>query len=203
MSEQGNQNKLDLFDEFFSIKHLFNINIVQPSPNEIPSFDEFINSIPLPFKLATDVITLDQAALRPLQALSGVAGQLVEYLNHQTQKIDLLVGYILSQQDEEIHRYQGTAFGGSGVIFKHNKQLKIGEHFPLKIFLVEENCAIYCYVEVIDVVVIDGVESVDEYEHKGIFHHIRDEDREILVRSSLHLQSKQLQLLAQQRKQKE
>jgi hypothetical protein len=198
MSEQDNQNKLKLFDEFFSIKHLFNINIVKPSSNEMPSFDEFINSIPLPFKLATDVITLDQAALRPLQALSGVAGQLVEYLNHQTQKIDLLVGYILSQQDEEPHRVQGIAFGGSGVIFTHCKQRQIGDHFALKIFLREENCAIYCYSEVIDV-----VENGDEYEHKAIFHHIRDEDREILVRSSLHQQSKQLQLLAQQRKQKE
>ena len=89
MSEQDNQNKLDLFNEFFSIKHLFNINIVQPSLKEIPTFEQFIHSIPLPFKLATDVITLDQAALRPLQALSGVAGQLVEYLNHQKQNIDL------------------------------------------------------------------------------------------------------------------
>ncbi|MFT5756085.1 MAG: hypothetical protein ACI9LM_000797 [Alteromonadaceae bacterium] len=197
MSEQDNHNKLNLFDEFFSIKHLFNINIVQPSPIEMPSFNEFIDNMPLPFKLATDVITLDQAALRPLQALSGVAGQLVEYLNHQTQKIDLLVSYILSQQDEEIHRHQGIAFGGSGVIFKHSKQRKVGEHFALKIFLLEESCAIYCYVEVIDV-----VENTHEYEHKAIFHHIRDEDREILVRSSLHQQSKQLQLLAQQRKQK-
>jgi hypothetical protein len=198
MSEQDNQNKLKLFDEFFSIKHLFNINIIQPSSNETPSFDEFINSIPLPFKLATDVVTLDQAALRPLQALSGVAGQLVEYLNHQTQKIDLLVGYILSQQDEEMHRYQGIAFGGSGITFKHANQRQIGEHFALKIFLLEENCAIYCYAEVIDV-----IENGDEFEHKSIFHHIRDEDREILVRASLHQQSKQLQLLAQQRKQKE
>ncbi len=198
MSEQDNQNKMNLFDEFFSIKHIFNINIVPSDSNEMPSFDEFINSIPLPFKLATDVITLDQAALRPLQALSGVAGQLVEYLNHQTQKIDLLVGYILSQQDEEIHRVQGMAFGGSGVTFKQAKQRQIGEHFALKIFLLEENCAIYCYVEVIGV-----VENVGEYEHKALFHHIRDEDREILVRSSLHQQSKQLQVLAQQRKQKE
>jgi len=195
MSEQGNQNKLDLFNEFFSIKHLFNINIVQPSPKEIPTFDQFINSIPLPFKLATDVITLDQAALRPLQALSGVAGQLVEYLNHQTQKIDLLVGYILSQQDEENNRYQGITFGGSGIMFKQTQQLTVGEHFELKIFLLEENCAIFCYAEIIEVIEKNG-----EYEHKAIFHHIREEDREILVRSSLHQQSKQLQLLAQQRK---
>ena len=35
--------------------------------------------------------------------------------------------------------------------------------------------------------------------HKVIFHHIREEDQEALVRNSLHQQSKQLQILAQQR----
>jgi len=197
MSEQDSQNKLEIFNEFFSIKHLFNINIVQTDNQEIPSFDEFINSIPLPFKLASDVFTLDQSALRPLQAVSSVAGQLVEYLNHQTQKIDLLVGYILSQQDDEKNRYQGIGFGGSGVIFKDVEAQKIGQHFALKIFLLEENCAIYCYAEIIDVEKND-----QEYEHKVIFHHIREEDREILVKSSLHQQSKQLHLLAKSRKEK-
>jgi len=197
MSEQDSQNKLELFNEFFSIKHLFSINIVQTDNQKIPSFDEFINSIPLPFKLASDVFTLDQAALRPLQAVSSVAGQLVEYLNHQTQKIDLLVGYILSQQDDEKSRFQGIGFGGSGVIFKDIEPQKIGQHFALKIFLLEENCAIYCYAEIIEV-----ERNAQEYEHKVIFHHIREEDREILVKSSLHQQSKQLQLLAQSRKEK-
>ena len=37
--------------------------------------------------------------------------------------------------------------------------------------------------------------------HKVIFHFIREEDQETLVRHSLHQQSKQLQELAQKRKQ--
>jgi hypothetical protein len=38
-------------------------------------------------------------------------------------------------------------------------------------------------------------------EYKLIFDKIRENDREMLVRASLHLQSKQLQLLTEQRNQ--
>ena len=66
----------------------------------------------------------------------------------------------------------------------------------MKIFLLQENCAVFCYGEVIAIEQLDNT-----YHHKVIFHHIRDEDRETLVRTSLHEQSKQLQVLAQQRSQ--
>ncbi|HBY86054.1 MAG TPA: PilZ domain-containing protein, partial [Colwellia sp.] len=108
----------------------------------------------------------------------------------------LLIGYILSQQDEVQHRYQGIKFGGGGIKFMTPKAFTIGQLLELKIFLLESHCAIYCYGEVIE------VESESEqFTHKVIFHFIREEDRETLVRSSLHEQSKQLQKLAKLRNQ--
>ena len=194
MSEH-NENKSAQFDEFFSIDYPFNVNATIIATEASPSYQAFMATMPMPFKMASEIITLDQAALRPLQTLGSVAGQLVDYLHHQAQKIDLLVSYILSEQDNEQHRYQGTNFGGGGVIFTSKGNFSIGQFIELKIFLLDDNCAIYCCGEIISA----SSTNNELTSYKVIYHHIREEDREILVRCSLHQQSKQLQLLAQQR----
>jgi len=196
MNEETIAQKLEKYHEFFSIEHEFSINIQPLDMTQDISFEHFLSAMPTPFKMASDMSTLDQAALRSLQGLSGVGGQLVNFLNHQSAKIDLLIGYILSQQDSDEHRYQGVKFGGGGLLFTANQAFELLQLLEMKIFLLNENCAIYCYGEVIEV-----EKSEDNFLHKVIFHFIRDDDREILVRTSLHEQSKQLQLLAKQRNQ--
>jgi hypothetical protein len=190
------EEKLAKYHEFFSIEHNFNINILPLELTKVTSFEQFLADMPTPFKMASDMKSIDQSALRPLQALSGVAGQLVEFLNHQSAKIDLLIGYILSQQDDEEHRYQGIKFGGGGLLFTADKAFKLAQLLEMKIFILNQNCAVYCYGEVIEI-----QQDQESYLHKVIFHFIREDDREILVRNSLHEQSKQLQVLAQQRNQ--
>jgi hypothetical protein len=194
MSED-NENKSAKFDEFFSINYSFNVNASIIDTDTHQSYQAFMNTMPMPFKMASEIITLDQAALRPLQTIGSVAGQLVDYLHHQAQKIDLLVSYILSEQDNEKQRYKGTHFGGGGVIYSSKENFTVGQFIELKIFLLDDNCAIYCCGEIISA----NIESDELTHYKVIYHHIREEDREILVRCSLHQQSKQLQVLAQQR----
>lgn len=194
MNHETTEQKLLKYHEFFSIEHEFSINILPVQADKVTSYEQFITDMPTPFKMASDMANIDQAALRPLQALSGVASQLVDILNHQSKKIDLLIGYILSQQDDEKHRYQGLRFGGGGLLFTANKAFELAQLLEMKIFLLNENHAVYCYGEVIEVEPVQN-----DYLHKVIFHFIREEDREVLVRTSLHEQSKQLQALAQQR----
>ncbi|MEW6992365.1 PilZ domain-containing protein [Colwelliaceae bacterium 6441] len=196
MTDSDTSLKLDQFNEFFTIKHEFSVNVSLLAKEQGSDYQSFINNMPAPFKMASDMSTLDQAALRPLQALSGIAGQLVEYLNHQSQKIDLLMGYILSQQVAEETHYQGISFGGGGVIFSSEQAFTIADLVELKVFIESDNCAVYCYGEIIE------IESEDDvFLHKVIFHFIRDEDREVLVRASLHKQSEQLKALAKKRNQ--
>lgn len=196
MNKETTEKKLSKYNEFFSIDHEFSINILPVEAHKDISYEQFIAHMPIPFKMASDMSSIDQAALRPLQALSGVASQLVEFLNHQSTKIDLLIGYILSQQDDEKHRYQGLKFGGGGLLFIADNAFDLTQIIEMKIFLTNENYAVYCYGEVIEV-----EQEKEVYFHKVIFHFIREEDREILVRTSLHEQSKQLQALAKLRNQ--
>jgi hypothetical protein len=194
MNNETIEQKLTQYNEFFSIEHDFSVNILPLEPTKVTNFDQFLTDMPTPFKMASDMKSIDQSALRPLQALSGVAGQLVDFLNHQSEKIDLLIGYILSQQDDEEHRYQGIKFGGGGLLFSASTAFKLAQLLEIKVFLLNQNCAVYCYGEVIEI-----QQDKESYLHKVIFHFIREDDREILVRNSLHEQSKQLQRLAQQR----
>lgn len=196
MNNETTEQKLAKYHEFFSIEDNFSINILPIAADKGVSFEQFLSDMPIPFKMASDMSSIDQAALRPLQALSGVASQLVDFLNHQSTKIDLLIGYILSQQDDEQHRYQGLKFGGGGLLFSATQTFKLAQLLEMKVFLANENCAVYCYGEVIEI-----QQKLDIYLHKVIFHFIREDDREVLVRTSLHQQSKQLQLLAKQRDQ--
>ncbi len=193
-----NQTKLAQFEEFFSIDYSFNINATVIESSQLPSYEQFLTNMPTPFKIASEIKTLDQNALRPLQTVAGVASQLMEYLNHQAKKMDLLVGYILGQQDNANARFQALRFGGGGVIFEANnsKLFNTGDYLELKLFFPDENIALYCIGEIISDQVCN-----DASHYKVIFHHIREEDQEALVRNSLHQQSKQLQALAQQRNQ--
>lgn len=196
MDSNNPLTKLEQFNEFFTIEYDFSVNVTLLDKEKNYDYQSFINHMPTPFKMASDMATLDQAALRPLQALSGVAGQLVEYLNHQAQKIDLLMGYILSQQVEEAHQYQGLTFGGGGITFSSETAFQLKDYLELKIFIQDDNCAVYCFGEIIE---IELNQSIPVY--KVIFHFIRDEDRELLVRASLHKQSEQLKALAKKRQQ--
>ena len=190
------EQKLTKYHEFFAVEHDFSINIRPINPHHGISYEQFIANMPTPFKMASDMSTIDQSALRSIKALSGVASQLVDFLNYQSTKIDLLIGYILSQQDDESCRYQGIEFGGGGLLFIAKQPFELAQLLEMKIFLLTENSGVYCYGEVIEV-----EQQADDYYHKVIFHFIREDDREVLVRTSLHQQSKQLQALTQKRNQ--
>ena len=196
MTPQEQQEKLEQFTEFFTIAYKYSVNVEKLiQPIDPISFE---NSIPLPFKLASDNATIDQKALRSLNHLAGSASQLVNYLQQQANKIDLLVQYILSQHDDTDSRVEGTHIGGGGLSFKSSDQFLLADNLITKIFLPEHNCAVYCHGEVIEKELID--DSVCHY--KVIFNNILEDDREILVKTSLHIQSKELQLLAQLRNEK-
>ncbi|GHE79959.1 PilZ domain-containing protein [Thalassotalea profundi] len=193
--QELNNDKLAQYNEYFSIEHEFTTNIEYLNTDSHCNFDTFIEQIPTPFVLATQVSTIDSVALQPLQTIGGVANQLVQYLNLQSQKIDLLMNYIIAQEDNAEHRFQGLSFSGSGISFCAKEAMPVSTKVSIKLFINIDNCNIYCHGEVIDI-----SETEQGFQHKVLFHHIRDDDRELLVRCTLHAQQKQLKALSQKRK---
>ncbi|AWB67443.1 PilZ domain-containing protein [Saccharobesus litoralis] len=195
------EEKQALFNDYFSLNHAVKLNIHPFSIGDrIPDLNEFIEEMPAPFRLASEISSIDASAVRQLRSLSHQASEIANFLNLQSKKIDLIMSYIMQMEDEEEYRYFSSQFGAGGIVLNlpcHT--LVVGQVARLKLFLTEESTAVYCYGEVIEVTRID--DETDSY--KLVYNQIRESDREILIRSALHLQSKHLRKLSEQRQEQQ
>ncbi len=188
MQDMTLEQKQQQFHEFFTIKHVLNVNIKQlPDDFVIPEQDELLEHMPYAFRMASEMAELEAKALRPLRALGDQAKELLAFLNHQSKKVDLMMSYILHQQDEETERFNSIEFGGGGIAVSSSHEMQPGTLCQLKIFIEEEAAAVFCYGEI-----ISCEADADTFKVALIFRSIREQDQELLVRSSLHLQTKQL-----------
>lgn len=181
-------------NEYFLVEHTLSINLQLIEKDQLP-LDQlsFEDEIPGPFRMASDLAKADASILTPLKLNSDNTQALWSYLQAQNQKINTLLSYVLTQQDDQKARHQTTKFSaGSLIINDLNKTSiwKIGDNVRLKIFLPEESSAIYCY---------GIVSKIDQTECIFSYTFIRDQDRELLIRASLHVQSQQLKQRAKQR----
>lgn len=181
-------------NHYFSVAYSLNINVsVQPEGATLPDHEQFLREIPASFKLAEPQSQLPEIN-SALQSLGDAGAALQRYLKHQSDKINTLLSYVLSLQDDADTRVKTTHFGGSELAFPWPEQIAEGQLLQLKIFLPEEATAIYCYGRVIRCSTEEPFNIECEYAL------IRDEDREALVRASLHVQSKLLQARAEARR---
>ena len=196
MSELSLEQKQAQFDEYFSIAHCINANVRPLGIDEtVPDEDALEDSMPYAFRIASEMAALEAQAIRPLRNLGDHAETLAEYLNHQSRKIDLMMSFVLHQQDEPEHRFKTVKLGGGGVIIASKEAMEVGTKAELKLFLDAEAAAIFCYGEVIT---CEQVE--DRYHIAFIFNSIREQDQELLVRASLHIQTQQLRKRSKERK---
>ncbi len=182
------EQKHEQFEEFFMIKHAIEMNIkVLATPVLLPSVENIQDHMPYAYQIASEISAIDVKALRPLRSMGEHAAELAEFLNHQSRKIDLMMSLILQQQSEDQETYHSFKFGGGGIVVNAANQWPAGCAMELRLFLREEAAAIFCYAEVI------ACKQQDEQYHTSlIFTRIREEDQDLLVRASLHLQAANL-----------
>jgi hypothetical protein len=183
----------DAYNDYFSVVHDITVNY-KVLDSCLPSEHDFIASIPEPFLLAGEMGNLNMSALRALNRIGELADELANYLQQQARKIDLLLHYVLRQQDNAEHRQYTLSYGGAGLCLQSPQPLPLLAIVELKVFLAENEGAVYCLGQVI------SAEQQDEgWQIKVVFRRIRDQDRELIVRASLHQQSRQLKQKAAQR----
>lgn len=181
-------NKGELFAQFFQIHESINVVVQAVADDDVPAnADALERDIPPLFRLANEVNTIEQSALRPLRLLGETATELAHYLSLQSRKIDLILSHILMQENADQPTEKAQSYGGSGFTLVRDQALSTGSSTRCKLFLEHEAAAIYCYAEVIDV-----SERDNGFEHTLLFSVIREQDQELLVRASLHAQTRQL-----------
>ena len=182
------EQKLEQFHEFFSITHSIKVNMKPLDANfALPHVDCLVDHMPYAFQVASEAAYLDVKALRTLRNLGKNASELVDFLNHQSRKIDLMMSLILQQEEDPQFAYASYKFGGGGVVVVCPEPIDIGHRVELKLFIKEEAAAIFCFAEVITCQAQD-----DQYHVSLIFTRIREQDQDLLVRASLHLQQANL-----------
>lgn len=179
-------------NQYFLVEHQLSLNVELLNENEtIPNDTDFETEIPAPFRMASDLANIESHNLQPLKLNNETTQALWSYLQAQNLKINTLLTYVLSQQDNPQFHFQSQAFSAGVCLFKSiSTDFFIGQNVRLKIFIPEESAAIYCYAL---------VTNIDNDTVELNYQQIREEDRELLIRATLHIQSKQLKTRAQQR----
>ncbi len=183
------------FNDYFIVEQQINLN-VKPFENNLPDETTFEALIPAPFKMVSELAALDQSALKSLNRIGEFADELASYLRAQARKIDMMMGYLLVQQDDQQHRQRSHSFGGSALCFFHSKPYAAGTLLEVKMFLDHGEGAVFCLVTV-----LDSLQQDDQYLIRTTYRRLRDVDRELIVRASLHEQSRQLKRKAELRMQ--
>ncbi|ABG40247.1 conserved hypothetical protein [Paraglaciecola sp. T6c] len=190
------EEKQQQFNEFFTIEHAIRVNFKAVAAGfTLPDVDDLGEHMPYAFRVASEATAIDAQALRPLRNMGEHAVELANFLNAQSRKIDLLMSLVLQQQDDPSLAYESVKFGGGGIIVKCDEAYEPEQIVELKLFLKEEASAIFCYGEV-----IECQQAGAQYHVSLIYNCIREEDQDLLVRASLHLQTAQLRKRAKQQK---
>ncbi|WMN60110.1 PilZ domain-containing protein [Pseudoalteromonas xiamenensis] len=181
-------DKQTQFESFFQIEESNRVNLYPVAKHEVPlTQDELEASIPALFRLANEVNELNISVLRPLRSLGDVAEQLAVYLQAQSRKIDLIMSHILSTEQSDDDTVNCDSYGGGGIKITLDQDFELGQHFRTKIFLYSEAAAIFCFTEV-----IAKAQTDKGTQYTLLFSKIRDTDQELIVRASLHAQTRQL-----------
>lgn len=181
-------DKIEQFNAFYLIAHPLKVNLKDASAKDAEqSMAEFEQSMPYAFRISSQMSEIESKALRPFRSMGEKFDDLVEYLQLQAKKMDLMMSYILQQQDEAEFRQTAVKFGGGGVVIALKHEVALGDYATIKLFLENEAAAIYCIAQAV-MCEPDG----ETFNVSYAYVRIREEDQELLVRASLHLQTAQL-----------
>lgn len=182
--------------QYFSLPHATHINVEPVTDGSVLDMQQLQREIPPLFQLASEITPLDSSVLRGINHLGEKAEGLVNYLQYQSRKIDAILGFILNQQDLPELRYHTSSLGASGLTFHADSPFQPDTAVRLKIFIPEESLAIYCFAKV-----TDCEPQAQGYQIALAYQTIREEDEEILIKATLHLQTRMLKQRADSRKQ--
>lgn len=189
------------YQEYYAIREQLDINVVPlPHSQVLPPEDAFSAHIPDVFRLASELQIVDAAALAQLRRFGDAAQVISDLLNQQNRKLNALLGYLLRREDQPEHRKTAFEYGGAGVGFYSANPYPLNELIELKLFMPAESAALYTIAEVIQCEAAEhDAEEGETYKVTALFRRITDDDRELMVKASLHAQSRLLKKRANER----
>ncbi|MEF1310382.1 PilZ domain-containing protein [Vibrio mytili] len=185
--------------EYFTVHHNLTINVEALGADvTLPDEATFISEIPAPFIVASEFSHLDLLADNArLELKNKDLKHVISLLDTQNAKLNLLLSFMLSQQDDTMLRFQTTQFGASKLSYQAANPLDEQQLVRVKLFLDHPAAAIYCYAE---------VEACEPSEQGFVitlrYKMLRDDDQDLLIKAALHQQQKLLRQRSMERDKK-
>ncbi|MDN2481600.1 PilZ domain-containing protein [Vibrio agarivorans] len=176
--------------EFFTVHHAMKANIEPLAMDYLyPSLEELEAETPAPFIVASEFSRLDplQESARAELKHSDLR-HVIELLDTQNAKLNLLLSYMLSQQDEPKFATVTESFGASRFSYRSPQLIELDTPVRAKLFLEHPAAAIYCYGQV--------TECDNQPEGHYLVHvkfvRLKDTDQDMLIKAALFQQQKLL-----------
>lgn len=175
--------------EYFTVHHAITVNVdVMADDFCLPDENQFEAEIPAPFIVANEFSQLEQLNENAKSELkSNDFRHVVQLLETQNNKLNLLLTYLLSQQDRPECRSQTRSFGASQFSYIAQTPVESNTIVRAKLFLENPAAAIYCYGQVTECQCTEQ-DSVVTVKYRLI----RDLDQDLLIKAALHQQQKLL-----------
>lgn len=173
--------------EYFTVHHKMTVNVEPLLPEEpIPSFDQFISEIPAPFLVASEFSNLDLLNDNARNELkNNDFKHVIALLDTQNAKLNLLLTFMLEQQNAEEYRHYTNSFGASQFSYTASSPLQLEGKVRVRLFLDHPAAAIYSYGHVVQ------CEPQDEQFLITIkYDLLRDLDEDLLIKAALYQQQK-------------
>lgn len=175
--------------EYFTVHHAITAN-VEPLAADfgLPDNVQFESEIPAPFIVANEFSQLDHLnETAKAELRNSDFRHVVQLLDTQNSKLNLLLTYMLAQQEDDAFSAKTRSFGASQFSYISPQPLALQTLVRAKLFLEMPASAIYCYGEVIDCQTTDQ-ESIITVKYVLI----RDLDQDLIIKAALHQQQKLL-----------
>ncbi|QXO19094.1 MULTISPECIES: PilZ domain-containing protein [Vibrio] len=175
--------------EYFTVHHALTINVEPLAADyDLPSPTDFEAEIPAPFVVASEFSQLDQLSeAARLELKNSDFKNVIQLLETQNSKLNLLLSFMLSQQDDSRFRTHTTGFGASQFTYKSPQAVNPGHLVRAKLFLEYPAAAIYCYGQIVT------CEPADDHFMATVkYTLLRDTDQDLLIKAALHQQQKLL-----------
>ncbi|KFZ35986.1 hypothetical protein HR45_18920 [Shewanella mangrovi] len=178
---------------YFSVLHPFDAYLSRwPSDQPLPSDEQLHGMKSKGMQLISEVKALEGSYMMQLRHLGDDARTIADYMKLQSRKIDLVLQHLLEQELKEGVQCQGLQFGGSNFRVNSNEPFQPGEQVKATLFIREEVLSILCFASVLDCHA--DPQQPGHYIVELAYSVINDTEVEHLVKASLNIQQKQLQL---------
>ncbi|MES9931372.1 MAG: PilZ domain-containing protein [Candidatus Sedimenticola sp. PURPLELP] len=205
---ENNQHPTVSTDErrrFFRIDDSVNLSYTSISPDQLSErMKRLDNDLDTDFTIMSNLAAVTQQMAGVLHKVEADYPDVANYLKALNKKIDILGrAFLVQNTDLSENPANPVNISASGMAFNTTEQLEPGTQLELKLLLMPSFTGILTMAEVVSCREMDEAEGDYRYDLRVNFTHLRDADRDVLIRHVIRLQTEELRRQREEREAEE